>query len=368
MRTSYLASLLLVTACADAPIDLEGGAADIQGEDAKADGTVGIEVTARIAPGTTDLLLTAAAPRLGYVVYVAEGSTAGFEVTRTGSAAGLDTQLKVYGPRLGDGSYPKTLASDEDAGYGKLSKTGFTAPLGGFYLVEVAGTALTTSKKARLAFTCTGTCVTDAPVAPLGNDLKWYQRSAERRALQLQAYGVASARIAERAAAGLPTSWGVVLDIDETSVDNSAYQHSRADLGVGFSPASWTAWVNKKAATPVAGVLAFTNEVKQLGGKVVLVSNRKAATECAATQDNLHAIGMTFDEMLCQDTTSDKNPRFDAVAARMEVVMFVGDNIQDFPKLTQDVRKQPDDAFAKFGESFILIPNPMYGSWEKNVD
>lgn len=48
--------------------------------------------------------------------------------------------------------------------------------------------------------------------------------------------------------------------------------------------------------------------------------------------------------------------------------MYVGDNIRDFPALTQEIRKQPDSAFAKFGDTFIMLPNPMYESWEKNVD
>ena len=166
------------------------------------------------------------------------------------------------------------------------------------------------------------------------------------------------------------------LDVDETILDNSQYQQSRLDLGVGFSPASWTAWVNQKAARAIDGAAAFTQEVESLGGKVVLVTNRKDVVECPQTQDNLHAVGVVFDAILCQTGPSDKNPRFDAVAAgtavpglaAVNVVMFVGDNIQDFPLTTQDIRKQPDSAFAAFGDRFIIIPNPMYGSWEKNAD
>ena len=45
---------------------------------------------------------------------------------------------------------------------------------------------------------------------------------------------------------------------------------------------------------------------------------------------------------------------------------FVGDNIQDFPGLSQAIRKQGDEAFADFGARFFVLPNPMYGSWEKN--
>jgi 5'-nucleotidase (lipoprotein e(P4) family) len=209
------------------------------------------------------------------------------------------------------------------------------------------------------------TCDTDAPIAPLGADLRWYQRAAERRALSLQAYGLASAKLQAKAPSG---NWGVIMDVDETSLDNSAYQHSRADLGVGFSPGSWTAWVNQKAAIAIPGAPDFTAKVHALGGKVVLVTNRKDGTECPQTEDNLHAVGVVFDQILCQTGPSDKNPRFQQVQAQMNVVMFVGDNIQDFPALTQDIRKQPDAAFADFGDKFILVPNPMYGSWEKNLD
>ena len=50
---------------------IDDGAADIQGEDEKADGQAGIEVTARIEPGTVDAALSAKVPRRGYVFYAA---------------------------------------------------------------------------------------------------------------------------------------------------------------------------------------------------------------------------------------------------------------------------------------------------------
>ena len=159
-----------------------------------------------------------------------------------------------------------------------------------------------------------------------------------------------------------------MLDIDETTLNNSTYQQERMDLGLGYSPASWTDWVNRKAAPPMDGVVAFTQRVKQLGGKVVFVSNRMAATECPQTALNLDAHGIPHDDMLCKTMTSDKNPRFATVASSMQIVAFVGDNILDFPALSQDLRTQPTSAFSRFGEDFFLIANSMYGSWEKNAD
>jgi 5'-nucleotidase (lipoprotein e(P4) family) len=375
MRT-LLASLLsisAVTACTDGLVE-EGGA-DINGDEEKADGAQGIEVSGRLRPGTVDFTLTTRVPRPGYIFYAAEGTAVSLEVTQAGSQAGLDTVLKIYGPRLSDGSYPKTLATDDDSGYGKLSKVkALEISIPGFYLAEVTSPAAPATARARLKLSCTGTCDTDLPVAPLGLDIVWFQRAAERKALSLQAYATATKKLEAKVAAGAPASWAVVLDIDETTLDNSPYQKARADLGLGYSPATWKQWVDLKAAVPLPGAAAFIARARQLGGKVVFVSNRLKATECAPTEANLAAAGIAYDGILCKDGVSDKNPRFAAIAAgtagvpAATTLIYVGDNIQDFPQLTQDVRKQPDAAFAAFGETFFIVPNPMYGSWEKNLD
>lgn len=96
MRSLILLSFTCValTACADLPVTGDDGAADIQGED-KLDGGPGIEVTARLRPGTVDAVLTTDVPRLGYVFYAGENSKVTLEVTHGGSDAGLDTLLKV---------------------------------------------------------------------------------------------------------------------------------------------------------------------------------------------------------------------------------------------------------------------------------
>jgi len=103
------------------------------------------------------------------------------------------------------------------------------------------------------------------------------------------------------------------------------------------------------------------------------VTNRAQAV-CGDTRANLDAAGITTDLVLCkQPGQSDKNPRFDAVAAGtppstlppLTVLMWIGDNIQDFPGTTQAIRELPDSAFERFGRAWIVLPNPMYGSWER---
>jgi len=48
----------------------------------------------------------------------------------------------------------------------------------------------------------------------------------------------------------------------------------------------------------------------------------------------------------------------------LDVVAFVGDNILDFPGLSQAAGGDSPSAFTEFGVRFFVLPNPMYGSWQ----
>src|SRR3954466_926302 len=77
-------------------------------------------------------------------------------------------------------------------------------------------------------------------VAPrqLPNDIRWFRTAAEYRAVTRQAYQVAADRLPELARGLAPQSWAVILDADETVLDNSEYQRRRAMLDSGYTPAS----------------------------------------------------------------------------------------------------------------------------------
>ena len=212
-----------------------------------------------------------------------------------------------------------------------------------------------------------------APVATrqLPNDVRWFRTSAEYRAIARQTYLLASDRLPELSRGLAPQPWAVILDADETMLDNSEYEQRRFALDSGYTDASWAQWVNERAATAIPGVVDFTRRVHDLGGRVVIVTNR-AESLCGATRDNLRGIGVVADLVLCQPgTQSDKNPRFARVeqgtaapgVPRLHVVAWVGDNILDFPGLSQASRSDPA-ALAQFGRRFFILPNPMYGSWQ----
>ena len=210
---------------------------------------------------------------------------------------------------------------------------------------------------------------------PVSNDIRWTRDSAEHRALFLQVYAAATAHVQQEAARRPSGGWAVVLDADETVIDNSQYQLERERAGLPFDGPSWRAWTERREAVPLPGARAFLARVRELGGRIAIVTNR-TMSDCPDTEAVFNTHALVFDVMLCKPDAgpSDKNPRFDSVAKGttaaglppLEIVAFVGDNIHDFPALSQAIRKQPDEAFGDFGVRFFALPNPMYGSWERN--
>ena len=222
--------------------------------------------------------------------------------------------------------------------------------------------------------------VATAPVPPAvsapardPDSIRWVRDAAEYRAAVLQIYRQATSRVESEASGRISGSWAVVLDADETVLNNATYQLERARQGLAFTQESWTAWVRRREATPVPGAATFLGRVRALGGRIAIVTNR-LQSECADTIAVFEVHRLAFDAMLCRPdgTPSDKNPRFEAVAAGrtpagatpLEIIAFIGDNILDFPKLTQKVTAAGDTAFSDFGVRYFLIPNPMYGSWQ----
>ena len=182
---------------------------------------------------------------------------------------------------------------------------------------------------------------------------------------------MAADRLPDLARSAPAERWAVILDADETVLDNSEYQRRLAVAHAPFDAKSWTAWVNERAARAVPGAVEFTRRVHALGGRVAIVTNRSMA-ECDATRDNLRSIGVAADVVLCEPSNeADKNPRFQRVQEgsaspglpALTVVEWLGDNIQDFPSLTQAVRADTA-ALGQFGKRYFMLPNPMYGSWE----
>ena len=211
-------------------------------------------------------------------------------------------------------------------------------------------------------------------------------------------YPLLSSYVYAQATKALPTSFQpsdvIVMDVDETVLDNSQYQREREQQGLGYSSESWNAWIARKEATAVPGVTAFLNEVVARGGKVALVTNRDKSMD-DATWQNLLALGLPLTaENTCilgrtaQDKTAidgntvinDKDLRRSQLKqgtvncsnstpaskstwqAQHKLLMQIGDNIEDFEGVTQE-HANVDALLPKVGKSLFILPNPMYGSW-----
>jgi 5'-nucleotidase (lipoprotein e(P4) family) len=223
----------------------------------------------------------------------------------------------------------------------------------------------------------TGACATAGSATadlPLPNEVRWARTSAEHHAIFLEVYRWAGDAVAEEAPRRQPGTWAVILDVDETVLDNSEYQARRARMGLGFTNQSWNEWVREEAATPLPGARRFIEDVRSRGGRVVLVTNRDEVV-CDATRRNLDSVAVRVDLVLCrQPGVSEKETRFRSVQdgsasadlPALEVVAWVGDNIQDFPGGSQALRGGDPVALAAFGQRYFVLPNPMYGSWEGN--
>lgn len=165
----------------------------------------------------------------------------------------------------------------------------------------------------------------------------------------------------------------VVLDVDETVLDNSAYQARLIRDDATYDADSWNAWCRERQAEAVPGALAFTQAAVEQGVQVIYLTNRDAAVE-EATRDNLRQLGFPVDDapdaVLTQGEREGweaKSPRRRWVAERYRVLVSVGDNFGDFVEAdtTLPVRERLARAYEEYwGTRWIVLPNPQYGSWD----
>ncbi|WP_395023321.1 5'-nucleotidase, lipoprotein e(P4) family [Dongia sp.] len=229
-----------------------------------------------------------------------------------------------------------------------------------------------------------------APVTPDDNlnAVLWMQHSVEYQASTMAAFALAKRRLIQ--AMGDPW-WtavpevqkgnysklppAIILDADETVLDNSKYQAWNVTAGTSFSNDTWKQFVEAKVSTAVPGAVAFTGYANARGIKVFYVTNRTADME-QATRENMQALkfpmGGNVDTFLFskekEDWTSAKGTRRAFIAKNYRVLLLIGDNFGDFVDAYKgseaDRQKVFDDSMAHWTKDWIMLPNPSYGSFE----
>jgi len=204
--------------------------------------------------------------------------------------------------------------------------------------------------------------------------LLWMRTSAEYRALAYQGYNVAmnAVKMAVTDPSHQRKPLAIVLDADETVVDNTKLMGESIVNGNGsFDAPWWRQAVHQGKSQAMPGAVEFLNEVHKQGVEIFYVSNRYAPVNLDVTIQNFKELGFPSvdkDHVLLFEKDSDKQPRFDMIAKKYYVIVYMGDNAGDFPIGTKGKtlaeRNSIIDAHKEdFGTTFVVFPNPAYGSW-----
>lgn len=200
----------------------------------------------------------------------------------------------------------------------------------------------------------------------------WQQTSGEYRALTYQAYNIARERIERDLQDKHNKKRAVIFDIDETVLDNSMGGARDIKRATPWSENDFLEWVKVKQAVAIPGALDFIKFLTENRVEVFYISNR-AENMYDDTYENLVAQGFPVKKenlMLMKPKMHSKEERRQVVAQKYEIVLLVGDNLTDFHK---DFEKQSvegrnaltDKMKAEFGQKYIVLPNPLYGDWER---
>lgn len=200
----------------------------------------------------------------------------------------------------------------------------------------------------------------------------WFQKSAEAKALYYQGYEIAKLRLFHiRNEKPNEKNLAVVLDIDETILDNSPFQASLSYSSLKYSQNRWNDWTKQKSAQLLPGVASFFALADSLGFEIFLVSNR-FTSELEDTYENLQRFqlkGLKKDNILLREYESSKKERREKISAIYSIELLLGDNLNDFDDLfdTYSLNERENNVqtlSSKFGTKYIIFPNPMYGTWE----
>ncbi|WP_414828180.1 HAD family acid phosphatase [Alteromonas sp. H39] len=226
----------------------------------------------------------------------------------------------------------------------------------------------------------------------LSNAVIWQRTSKEYELLTAGMYQQAIEAV--EAMSDAPENWVAVMDVDETVLDNSAYQQHTEMNGKGYAPDTWDKWVASERATLVPGAKAFIEAIFEKGGRVALITNRNRSLDMH-TWRNLQALGVPVtsnntclmgradadkkamgqpgiinDKDLRRQQISSGSAQCFQLTREMNltwkqphhIAFQVGDNIEDFAGVTQE-EADIEMLLPELGDTLFLLPNPMYGSW-----
>ena len=198
----------------------------------------------------------------------------------------------------------------------------------------------------------------------LPNDIRWVTNSSEYQILCEQTYENAWDHLSKTLETADSQS-AIIMDLDETVLDNSKYQIGLVKKNESYNPESWSLWVNLKQADLLPGAKKFIDKVRNTNVRIIFLSNRMAKNE-TPTIENMKSLNIYQDNdifMLRIDKPDKKHIRRAEVfnvtgrmknIGPMKVLAYFGDAKHDFPDSNNEYI---------FGKNMFMFPNPMYGKW-----
>lgn len=219
--------------------------------------------------------------------------------------------------------------------------------------------------------------------------VRWTKSSAEYKALCMQTYQTAASQLNDllqdssetasleqlgQAYQNLPPA--IILDVDETALNNMAFELKLFRNHQKYSNEKWTHWVKLKKAKAVPGAIKFTQKAASMGVTVFYVTNRSHRLK-VATYKNLKKLGFPLKKSTQVILMKGGNPNWNSskvnrrkyIAQNYRILMLLGDNLNDFlPADTLSHQKRMKlikKYHSRFGKNWFILPNPVYGSWQQ---
>lgn len=215
------------------------------------------------------------------------------------------------------------------------------------------------------------------PTAKPTTATHWFRNALEYCRLAVNVYDEALRAAQRITATHHRQRWIVMLDADETVLDNSLFERERNLCGSDFKDAQWESWVRADMARAVPGAAPFTQAVHRMGGLIAIVTNRKSADD-QITRHTLRAAGIWFDSEAGMDDTSDKTARWHNAETELarkfggqpRIALWIGDQVTDLAITNREgtilrAMNQKDQGDG-IGTNRFILPNPMYGNWMDN--
>lgn len=216
----------------------------------------------------------------------------------------------------------------------------------------------------------------------------WTQRAVEYKANTLAVFTLARIRLdealADRSWTAAPAEQkgdyqslppAVILDVDETLLDNSRYQVWMLKNNQSFSTRTWNEFCAAQISTAIPGAVEFATYADSRGVKVFYITNRDAVTE-KDTRENMQKLGFPMggnvDTFLMQNEQPGwggaKSSRRAVVTRDYRVLLNVGDNFGDFDDRYRgseaDRLKAYEADMPYWGKQWLMVANPTYGSFD----